>query len=81
MARVTCRSCGSPLDESGYCTSTEWCTYSDRLQQGSPPGARGALDRAHAAWEAAGRPGPQPQLSLFPEPQGVEAHDVARGRR
>lgn len=67
MARTTCRRCESPLDDAGYCTRKEWCTYSDRLQAGSPPGARDALTAAHEAWVRAGRPGPSDQASLFPE--------------
>jgi hypothetical protein len=37
--RSDCRHCGSPLNEHGYCTTVgvSWCTYSDRLQVGSPP--------------------------------------------
>ena len=48
---ATCRMCDSDLDASGYCTSHEWCPYQDRLQAGSPPGARTSLDIARTAWE------------------------------
>lgn len=60
MPSASCRQCDSDLDAAGYCTSTEWCPYSDRLQVGSPPGARRALDMARTAYDAA-----NVQLDLF----------------
>ena len=70
---ATCRQCDSDLDAAGYCTSTEWCTYSDRLQQGSPPGPRTALDIARTAWENTSM-----QLGLFSD---VSPQEYVRGRR
>lgn len=33
-----CKGCDSPLNEAGYCTNPNWCTFKDRQQRGALPG-------------------------------------------